>query len=235
MLWAHISSERNSIKSRGYEVLFANPESLRIPTAAEALPGRDESMPVAADHFQNGHQIIPPFPNGMQRAMFGMGCFWGAERKFWELTGVYTTAVGYAGGYTRNPTYQEVCSGRTGHAEVVLAVFDPSVVSFERLLQLFWENHDPTQGMCQGNDVGSQYRSAVYVGNAHEKNLALTSRETYQNVLREAGFGSITTEISVARDFYYAEETHQQYLAKNPTGYCGLGGTGITCPASVFA
>ena len=216
-------------------MLFANPESLRIPTAAEALPGRDESMPVAAEHFQNGLPIIPPFPDGMQKAIFGMGCFWGAERKFWELTGVYTTAVGYAGGYTRNPTYQEVCSGRTGHAEVVLAVFDPSVVSFERLLQLFWENHDPTQGLRQGNDVGSQYRSAVYVGNARERNLALTSRETYQNVLREAGFGSITTEISDARDFYYAETAHQQYLAKNPAGYCGLGGIGIACPTGAFA
>ena len=211
------------------------PKLMQIPTALEALPGRKEAIPVEPEHFVNGRNITGPCPQGLKEIIVGMGCFWGAERLFWQLPGVEVTSVGYGGGHTRNPTYDEVCSGHTGHAELVRIWFDPAVIPLEAILKVFWENHDPTQGMCQGNDVGSQYRSAVYVGNAHEKNLALTSRETYQNVLREAGFGSITTEISVARDFYYAEETHQQYLAKNPTGYCGLGGTGITCPASVFA
>jgi len=190
-------------------------------------------MAVPAAHFVSGAPLAPPFPAGMELAMFGMGCFWGAERKFWETKGVYSTAVGYAGGSTPNPTYEEVCSGSTGHAEVVLVVSDPVVVSYEDLLRVFWEDHDPTQGMRQGNDVGTQYRSALYCYGDAQRKAALASRDTYQGVLRKAGFGAITTEIGDAPEFYYAEDYHQQYLAKNPWGYCGLGGTGVRCPAGV--
>ena len=190
-------------------------------------------MSVPAKHFVNGHQLEPPFPHGLQQAVFGMGCFWGAERKFWEAPGVYSTAVGYAGGYTPNPTYQEVCSGMTGHTEVVLVVFDPASTSYDAMLRIFWENHDPTQGMRQGNDVGTQYRSAIYTSSPDQKREALASRDMFQDRLTAAGFDRITTEIVEAPPFYYAEDYHQQYLAKNPNGYCGLGGTGVTCPVGV--
>jgi peptide-methionine (S)-S-oxide reductase len=196
----------------------------------DALAGRAEAMPVPAEHDVNGHTLTPPFPDGLQTAVFGMGCFWGAERLFWQTPGVYTTAVGYAGGYTPNPTYEEVCSGRTGHTEAVLVVFDPKAISYEQLLKVFWEGHDPTQGMRQGNDVGTQYRSAIYAANDAQREAALASRETYQRQLSAAGYGEITTEIADAGPFYYAEDYHQQYLAKNPNGYCGLGGTGVSCP-----
>jgi peptide-methionine (S)-S-oxide reductase len=201
-----------------------------MPTADEALPGRLEEMPVPELHFVNGHPLKPPFPKGLEMAMFGLGCFWGAERIFWQTEGVYSTAVGYAGGITPNPTYKEVCTGMTGHNEVVRVVYDPGRVSYEQLLQIFWESHDPTQGMRQGNDVGTQYRSGVYTYGEAQKAVAETSRDAYQRALSESGFGTITTEILSAPDFYYAEEYHQQYLAKNPGGYCGLGGTGVTCP-----
>lgn len=207
----------------------------RMPTADEALPGRCEAMAVPPWHAVNRHPMTPPFPAGLERAIFGLGCFWGAERKFWQIPGVWTTAVGYAGGYTANPTYQEVCSGRTGHAEVVLVVFDPSQISYGRLLQVFWESHDPTQGMRQGNDTGTQYRSAVYVTSEAQRLAALASRDAFQQALGAAGYGPITTEIAEAGTFYYAEEYHQQYLAKNPLGYCGLGGTGVSCPAGTGA
>jgi peptide-methionine (S)-S-oxide reductase len=187
-------------------------------------------MPVPASHFVNGHPIAPPFSEGLEQAVFGMGCFWGAERKFWQAPGVYSTAVGYAGGYTPNPTYREVCSGMTGHTEVVLVVFDPKVTSYEAILKVFWENHDPTQGMRQGNDVGTQYRSAVYTASAAQAEAAQASRQVFQDRLTASGFGRITTEIAPAPPFYYAEDYHQQYLAKNPNGYCGLGGTGVSCP-----
>ena len=205
----------------------------KMPSREEALPGRQERMIVPATHFVNGNRLTPPFPAGTELAMFGMGCFWGAERIFWQRRGVYSTAVGYAGGFTPNPTYEEVCSGLTGHAEVVHVVFDPNVVSYESLLRLFWENHDPTQGMHQGNDVGTQYRSAIYCCAAAQCTAAEASLRTYQQALSQAGFGSITTEILDAPEFYYAEEYHQQYLAKNPWGYCGLGGTGIRYPTSL--
>jgi len=208
--------------------LFSKP--LRMPTREEALPGRAQRMPVPARHFVLGHPIAPPFPEGLERAVFGMGCFWGAERVFWQADGVYTTAVGYAGGYTPNPTYEEVCSGRTGHTEAVLVVFDPAVLPLEGVLRLFWENHDPTQGWRQGNDVGTQYRSAVYWANDAQRAAAESSREMFQAELARAGYGEITTEIAEAGPFYYAEPYHQQYLAKNPNGYCGLGGTGVSCP-----
>src|SRR5919106_4931976 len=201
-----------------------------IPGADTALPGRAEPMPVPDAHFVNKHRLAPPFPEGLERAMFGMGCFWGAERKFWQLDGVYTTAVGYAAGHTPNPTYKEVCSGMTGHNEVVLVVFDPKKIAYDDLLKVFWENHDPTQGMRQGNDVGTQYRSGIYAYNDEQRRAAERSREVYQQRLTEAGHGRITTEIQAAPEFYYAEDYHQQYLAKNPDGYCGLGGTGVTCP-----
>jgi peptide-methionine (S)-S-oxide reductase len=201
-----------------------------MPTAEEALPGRQEKMPVAAAHFVNGNPMTPPFPDNMQQIVFGLGCFWGAERKFWQLEGVYSTAVGYAAGYTPNPNYQEVCTGNTGHNEVVLVVYDPAIISFEQLLQVFWESHDPTQGMRQGNDVGTQYRSGIYTFNAQQQQQAEVSRASYQGELGKAGFGAITTEICPAGPFYYAEDYHQQYLAKNPNGYCGLGGTGVDCP-----
>ncbi|HSH43048.1 MAG TPA: peptide-methionine (S)-S-oxide reductase MsrA [Arenicellales bacterium] len=197
-----------------------------MPDESDALPGRDEPLRVAARHFVLDAPLAGPFPAGLEQALFGMGCFWGAERVFWELPGVFTTAVGYAGGYTRNPTYNEVCSGRTGHTEVVLVVFDPARVSYEELLRQFWESHDPTQGMRQGNDVGTQYRSAIYVYGEAQRAAAEASREAFQAALAEKGFGRITTEIAAAPDFYYAEDYHQQYLAKNPGGYCGLGGTG---------
>ena len=211
-------------------MLFANPASLRMPAAAEALPGRDAPLPVPAGHFVHGRPIAPPFPEGTRKAVFGLGCFWGAERTFWELDGVYSTAVGYAGGFTKNPTYEEVCSGGTGHSEVVLVVYDPRVIDFEGLLKVFWESHDPTQGMRQGNDVGTQYRSAIFVDDAEQQRAADASRDAYQPGLSAAGYGPITTEIRTAPPFYHAEEYHQQYLAKNPGGYCGLGGTGVACP-----
>jgi peptide-methionine (S)-S-oxide reductase len=202
-------------------------------TPDRALPGRSETMPVPETHFVNGHPLVAPFPAGLQQAVFGMGCFWGAERKFWEAPGVYTTAVGYAGGLTPNPSYEEVCSGRTGHAEVVLVVFDPTVISYEELLKIFWENHDPTQGMRQGNDVGTQYRSAIYWFSDAQREAAEVSRDAFAKVLVESGYREITTELAPAGPFYYAEPYHQQYLAKNPGGYCGLGGTGVSCPIGV--
>jgi peptide-methionine (S)-S-oxide reductase len=206
---------------------------MAIPTKDEALPGRSRPIPTASHHFVNGNPIQPPFPTGMETAMFGLGCFWGAERKFWQLPGVYTTAVGYAAGVTPNPTYQEVCTGMTGHNEVVLVVFDPRKVSYETVLKTFWESHDPTQGMRQGNDVGTQYRSGIYVTSPEQRRLAEESHEAYQGRLKKAGYGAITTEILEAPLFYYAEDYHQQYLAKNPSGYCGLGGTGVACPVGV--
>ena len=213
-------------------MLFASRKT-RMPTPEEALPGRPDPLPVPDAHFVNGHPLQPPFPAGMATAQFGMGCFWGAERVFWQAEGVYTTAVGYAGGITPNPTYEEVCSGRTAHTEAVLVVFDPEVVSYDALLRLFWENHDPTQGMRQGNDVGTQYRSAVYWTSEAQRDAALRSREAYAARLATAGFADVTTEIAPAGPFYYAEGYHQQYLAKNPGGYCGLGGTGVSCPVGL--
>ncbi len=197
------------------------------------LPGRDTPMPVPDSHFVNGKPLQPPFPSHLQQAVLGLGCFWGAERRFWETEGVYTTAVGYAGGTTPNPTYQEVCTGGTGHAEVVLVVFDPEIVTFDNVLKVFWESHDPTQGMRQGNDIGTQYRSAIYTLDDEQGNIAVRARDTYQKALRAAGLGSITTEIEPLDTFYYAEDYHQQYLAKNPGGYCGIGGTGVTCPVGL--
>ena len=197
------------------------------------LPGRAMRMPVPEKHFVNGHPLEAPFPAGMQQAVFGMGCFWGAERLFWQTPGVYSTAVGYAGGATRNPTYEEVCSGFTNHAEVVLVVFDPAIVTYEELLKVFWEGHDPTQGMRQGNDAGTQYRSAIYAYGDAQHQAALQSKEKYEQALKAKGFGAITTEIRPAPELYYAEDYHQQYLAKNPAGYCGLGGTGVSCPVGV--
>jgi peptide-methionine (S)-S-oxide reductase len=204
---------------------------LRIPSAAEALPGRDHPLPVAERHAVSRNRMIPPFPAGLEVAVFGLGCFWGAERAFWQQPGVYSTAAGYAGGHTRNPTYEEVCSGRTGHTEVVQVVFDPGRVSYDELLRLFWESHDPTQGMRQGNDLGTQYRSAIYCHGEAQRAAAEASRERYGQALAVAGRGAITTEIAAAPPFYYAEDYHQQYLHKNPHGYCGLGGTGVSCPA----
>jgi peptide-methionine (S)-S-oxide reductase len=201
-----------------------------MPTPEVALKGRTLAMPVTNRHFVNAHPILPPFPEGMEMAMFGLGCFWGAERRFWQLPGVYTTSVGYAGGYTPNPAYDEVCSGLTGHNEVVRVVFDPAELSYEQLLREFWEAHDPTQGMRQGNDVGTQYRSGIYTYGQHQDVAAQASRARYQEAVAKAGRGTITTEIRDAPDFYYAEDYHQQYLAKNPGGYCGLGGCGVTYP-----
>jgi peptide-methionine (S)-S-oxide reductase len=210
-------------------------KSLAIPSKKDALPGREDRMPVPAAHFVNGHPLQPPFPAGLARAMFGMGCFWGAERKFWQLSGVYTTAVGYAAGHTPNPTYREVCSGLTGHTEAVLVVYDPKVIRYEDLLKAFWEDHNPTQGMRQGNDIGTQYRSGIYYESEEQRRAAEASRDAYQRQLSAAGFGTITTEILPAPEFYYAEDYHQQYLAKNPNGYCGLGGTGVSCPVGVLS
>jgi len=207
--------------------------SLRLPTADEALPGRAERMPVPETHFVTGARIVPPFPEGMRLAQFGMGCFWGAERKLWQVPGVYATAVGYAGGLTPNPSYREVCSGRTGHTEAVLVVYDPKAVTYETLLTVFWESHDPTQGMRQGNDVGTQYRSAIYWYDDAQRRAAEASRERYQQAIAARGWGPITTEIAPAPEFYWAEDYHQQYLAKNPGGYCGLGGTGVACPTGL--
>ncbi len=198
------------------------------------IPGREARVPVPGAHFVNGHPIQPPFPEGLQRAMFGMGCFWGAERLFWQTPGVYSTAAGYAGGQTRNPSYEEVCSGFTNHAEVVLVVFDTKVIAYTELLKVFWEGHDPTQGMRQGNDMGTQYRSAIYAYGKEQLELALKSKEIFENSLSKAGFGKITTEIREAPEFYYAEDYHQQYLGKNPRGYCGLGGTGVSCPVAAL-
>jgi peptide-methionine (S)-S-oxide reductase len=214
-------------------VFFLTREKTRLVEPGEALPGRAEQMPVPERHEVLGTPLVPPFPEGLERAVVGMGCFWGAERVFWQAPGVYTTAVGYAGGFTPNPTYEEVCSGKTAHAEVVLVVFDPSVTSYEEILRLFWENHDPTQGMRQGNDVGSQYRSLVLTTSDAQHSAAQRSREAYERVLGEARYGPITTEITPDAPFYYAEPYHQQYLAKNPNGYCGLGGTGVACPVGV--
>jgi peptide-methionine (S)-S-oxide reductase len=209
----------------------ADPRKLRMVDPNEALPGRPTALEVPPLHFVNGNRIIAPFPEHLQLATFALGCFWGAERKFWRLPGVYSTAVGYAGGYTPNPTYGEVCSGGTGHTEVVLVVYDPEQIDYEDLLAVFWESHDPTQGMRQGNDVGTQYRSAIYTHSPAQAEAALASRQAYQAALSQAGHGEITTEIRETPAFYYAEDYHQQYLAKNPDGYCGLGGTGVECPS----
>jgi len=210
-------------------------EHISIPSKAEALPGRAERMNVPAAHFVNGHPIAPPFPPGLERAVFAMGCFWGAERKFWQTPGVYSTAVGYIAGHTPNPTYREVCTGMTGHTEAVLVVFDPKQIRYEDLLQVFWENHDPTQGMRQGNDMGTQYRSGIYAVDDAQRRAAEQSRDLYQPKLTAAGYGRITSEIIPAPEFYYAEDYHQQYLAKNPGGYCGIGGTGVSCPVGISA
>ncbi|MDV3238237.1 MAG: peptide-methionine (S)-S-oxide reductase MsrA [Gammaproteobacteria bacterium] len=212
-----------------------NHKPVQMPTPEEALPGRTEAMPVPERHFVNGHPLTPPFPAGMELALFGLGCFWGAERKFWQMPGVYSTAVGYAAGYTPNPTYKEVCSGLTGHNEVVRVVFDPAKIAYEDLLRVFWEAHDPTQGMRQGNDVGTQYRSGIYVHSEAQRRAAEASRDRYQAALTAAGRGAITTEILDAPEFYYAEDYHQQYLAKNPGGYCGLGGLPVPYPAEAEA
>lgn len=212
-----------------------SPDKTRMVSPEEALPGRPIAMAVPARHAVLGTPLSPPFPPGLEQALFGMGCFWGAERKFWQAPGVYTTAVGYSGGYTPNPTYEEVCTGRTGHAEVVLVVFDPTRTTYDDMLRIFWENHDPTQGMRQGNDVGTQYRSAIYVFSPAQRAAAEASRALYQARLAAAGYGPITTEIREAGPFYYAEEYHQQYLHKNPFGYCGLGGTGVACPIGTGA
>jgi peptide-methionine (S)-S-oxide reductase len=215
-------------------MIFSRTKS-RLPEPSEALPGRAERMPVQAIHDVLGNPLTPPFPQGHQQVVFGLGCFWGAERLFWQTPGVWTTAVGYAGGATPNPTYEEVCSGRTGHTEAVLVDFDPEQVTFEQLLKVFWEGHDPTQGMRQGNDMGTQYRSAIYYADEAQKAVAEASRDAYQEQLRAAGHGEITTEIAPAGEFFYAEPYHQQYLDKNPNGYCGLGGTGVSCPVGLAA
>jgi peptide-methionine (S)-S-oxide reductase len=215
--------------------MFVAPHKLRLPTPEEALPGRAEPLPLTDRHAVLGTPLRPPFPEEIEQLVVGMGCFWGAERIFWQTPGVYTTAVGYAGGLTPNPTYEEVCSGLTGHAEVVLVAFDPEQVSREEILRRFWEGHDPTQGMRQGNDIGTQYRSAIYVSSPEQRTAAEASRDAYQARLREAGYGDITTEIADAGPFYYAEDYHQQYLHKVPNGYCGLGGTGVSCPVGLGA
>ena len=215
--------------------MFGFKKLLTVPSKEDALPGRATLIPTAKQHFINGNALKGPYPHGLETAMFGMGCFWGAERLFWQVNGVYTTAVGYAGGETKNPTYEEVCSGFTNHAEVVLVAFDPKLVSYEALLKVFWEGHDPTQGMRQGNDRGTQYRSTVYCYGEAQKRAALASRDRFQEKLSAAGFGRITTEIRDAPEFYYAEDYHQQYLGKNPNGYCGLAGTGVSCPVGALA
>ncbi|MCC7222027.1 MAG: peptide-methionine (S)-S-oxide reductase MsrA [Candidatus Contendobacter sp.] len=212
--------------------MWGSPRHIQLPSPEQALPGRATPLQVPARHYVNDHPLQPPFPAGMEQALFGLGCFWGAERKFWTQPGVYSTAAGYAGGVTPNPTYEEVCSGRTGHAEVVRVVFDPALVSYRQLLTVFWEAHDPTQGMRQGNDTGTQYRSAIYLSDAAQRAAAEQSRAAYQLALTAAGYGAITTEIAAAPPFYYAEAYHQQYLSKNPGGYCGLGGAGVRCPGS---
>jgi len=213
--------------------MFSLRKTPRMPTQEEALPGREAPLQTAKTHFVNGNSIKGPYPDGYETAMFGLGCFWGAERKFWQMPGVYVTAVGYSAGITPNPTYEETCTGLTGHNEVVLVVFDPAIVRFDEVLKLFWESHDPTQGMRQGNDVGTTYRSGIYYFSDEQREAALASRVAYQERLGKAGFGAITTEIIPAEIFYFAETYHQQYLAKNPSGYCGLGGTGVSCPISL--
>jgi peptide-methionine (S)-S-oxide reductase len=213
--------------------MFGRHKKATLPTRDEALPGRDEPLTVPASHFVNGNPLEGPFAPHLERAVFGLGCFWGAERRFWETGGVFSTAAGYAGGITTNPSYEEVCSGLTGHTEVVLVVFDPAVVGYESLLTVFWEAHDPTQGMRQGNDIGTQYRSAIYTCSDEQQSAATQSRDNYQAELDKAGFGRITTEIAPLNTFYYAEDYHQQYLAKNPGGYCGIGGTGVACPTGL--
>ena len=213
--------------------MWGSRTKLAMPSKDKALPGRSERMRVPAEHFVNRHPLTPPFPDGLEKAMFGLGCFWGAERKFWEAPGVFTTAAGYAAGYTPNPTYEEVCTGLTGHNEVVLVVFDPKVISYDAVLKIFWESHDPTQGMRQGNDIGTQYRSGIYAYTPEQRRRAEASRAAFQDELTQAGYGRITTEIADAPPFYYAEDYHQQYLHKNPDGYCGLGGTGVSCPIGV--
>ena len=213
--------------------MWLRKKSPEMPTASTALPGRASAMPVPERHFVNGHTLKAPFPAHLRQALFGLGCFWGAERKFWQLPGVFSTAVGYAAGLTQNPTYEEVCTGQTGHTEVVLVVFDPNEVSYAQLLTVFWEAHDPTQGMRQGNDAGTQYRSGIYCFDEEQRDAALRSKTAFEAGLSQAGYGPITTEILQAPAFYYAEDYHQQYLAKNPDGYCGLGGTGVSCPAGV--
>ena len=215
--------------------MFLTRDKTKMVDAGSALPGRDDKMVVPARHDVLGTPLEPPFPEGLERAVVAMGCFWGAERVFWQAQGVYTTAAGYAGGFTPNPTYREVCSGRTGHAEAVLVVFDPAVTSYDEILRLFWESHDPTQGMQQGNDVGTQYRSAILYSTEEQREAGEASRRAYERVLRDAGYGAVTTEIAPDRAFYYAEPYHQQYLAKNPNGYCGLGGTGVACPVGLTA
>ena len=214
-------------------MFFFSPHKLEMPTAETALPGRAAEMPVPASHFVNSNPLKGPFPQGTEQIVFGLGCFWGAERMFWQTEGVFTTSVGYAAGYTPNPTYEEVCSGRTGHNEVVMVVYHPMSVSVQTLLRVFWEGHDPTQGMRQGNDVGTQYRSGIYVYSEEQKAAAIASRDAFQAELTKAGYPEITTEILDAPEYYFAEDYHQQYLAKNPGGYCGLGGTGVSCPAGV--
>ena len=213
--------------------MFGLKKRVDMPSPAEVPPGRAEEMPVPERHFVNGHQLKPPFPEGMETAILALGCFWGAERRFWQMDGVYSTAVGYVGGYTANPTYQEVCTGLTGHTEAVLVVFDPARIAYEELLTVFWESHNPTQGMRQGNDVGTQYRSAIFTSSDEQLRAAERSKAEYQKALSHAGYGSITTEIGTVAEFYYAEDYHQQYLAKNPGGYCGLGGTGVSCPTGL--
>ncbi len=215
--------------------MFFRSKKLQMPTAEDALPGRSEPLPVPAAHFVNGNPLSGPFAENLQLALFGLGCFWGAERKFWETPGVFSTAVGYAAGHTPNPSYREVCSGQTGHNEVVRVVFDPALVSYEQLLQIFWEAHDPTQGMRQGNDAGTQYRSGIYTYGEQQAAAAQASKAAYSSALQTAGLGAITTEILPAPEFYFAEDYHQQYLAKNPGGYCGLGGTGVSCPSGLAA
>ncbi len=214
-------------------MLFRFRKKSEMPKREDALPGRPEAIPTASAHYVKQVPLKGPYPQGFEMAVFGLGCFWGAERKFWELPGVHVTAVGYAGGYTPNPTYEEVCSGLTGHNEVVLVVYDPNAISYEALLKTFWESHDPTQGMRQGNDVGTQYRSGIYTYSDEQRKAADASRERYQSALTDRGYGEITTEILPAGEFYFAEDYHQQYLAKNPAGYCGLGGTGVSCPAGL--
>jgi len=214
--------------------MFFSRKPLDLPSAADALPGRATPLQTAKTHYVNGHALKGPYPDGFETAIFGLGCFWGAERKFWELgDAVYVTAVGYAGGSTPNPTYEEACSGRTGHTEAVLVVFDPDKISYDALLKTFWESHDPTQGMRQGNDIGTQYRSAIYTTSDAQLKAALASKDAYNKALKDKRYGSITTEIKPAAEFYFAEDYHQQYLAKNPAGYCGLGGTGVSCPIGV--
>jgi peptide-methionine (S)-S-oxide reductase len=221
---------RRSVFRRERPVMLSLQKTLELPSASTALPGRAAPIPTADVHFINGHALKGPYPEGLETAIFAMGCFWGVERVFWKVPGVYVTAAGYAAGITPNPTYEEVCTGRTGHTEVVLVVFDPKIVTYEALLKTFWENHDPTQGMRQGNDIGTQYRSGIYVTSDAQAAAAAASKDAYQQALSARGLGTITTEIEAAGPFYFAEDYHQQYLAKNPNGYCGIGGTGVVCP-----